>query len=253
MPRSIRAVCALAVFSIIGAVVFAQPVSRIKGRVVTEKGAPVKNADVRAEAFFGYAAGSFGGQRIFTTTTNEKGEWTIIGVKSGIWLFTVSSPGRIPETVALPIQMLVTVSSGASGLLLPWQLILKPELVPDSAYGSVLATANQAAHDTPDRVRTMMSAVPDDVDGDWLGGAGRIVLTVSEPGLAIQLFKRALERDPSSYRAALGIASSALLLRDFDTASRAFAAARDRTHDKDEQRFISAALDDLRNVKVSNK
>ena len=81
----------------------------------------------------------------------------------------------------------------------------------------------------------------------------RIVLTVGDPGLAIPLFKRALERDPSSYRAALGIASSALLLRDFDTASRAFAAARDRTHDKAEQKFLSAALDDLRNVKVSNK
>jgi hypothetical protein len=253
MSKSIPAVVALALWCVLGSILVAQPVSRLKGRVVTEKGEPIKNADVRAEAFFGYAAGAFGGQRIFTTTTNDKGEWTVIGVKSGIWLFTVSSPGRIPETVALPIQMLVTVSSGASGLLLPWQLILKPALVPDTAYGNVLATANQAAHDTPGRVTSMMSAVPDDADGDWLGGAGRIVLTVGEPGLAIQLFKRALERDPSSYRAALGIASAAVLLRDFDTASRAFAAARDRTHDKDEQKFISAALDDLRNVKVSNK
>ena len=39
--------------------------------------------------------------------------------------------------------MLVTVSSGASGLLLPWQLVLKPALVPDSAYGSVLASGNR--------------------------------------------------------------------------------------------------------------
>ena len=253
MSKYIPAVVALALFCLLGTTLVAQPVSRLKGRVVTEGGVPIKNADIRAEAFFGYAAGAFGGQRIFTATTNDKGEWTIIGVKSGIWLFTVAAPGRVPETVALPIQMLVTVSSGASGLLLPWQLILKPALVPDSTYGNVLATANQAAHDTPERVRTMMSAVPDDADGDFLGGAGRIVLTVGEPGLAIQLFKRALERDPSSYRAALGIASAALLLRDFDTASRAFAAARDRTHDKDEQKFISAALDDLRNVKVSNK
>ncbi|HEY2907865.1 MAG TPA: hypothetical protein VGJ29_18315 [Vicinamibacterales bacterium] len=252
MSKSILGV-ALMLCCLLGSVLIAQPVSRLKGRVVTEKGEPIKNADVRAEAFFGYAAGAFGGQRIFTTTTNEKGEWTIIGLKSGVWLFSVSSIGRIAETVALPVQMLVTVSSGASGLLLPWQLILKPALVPDSAYGGVLSTASQAAHDAPEKVRTMMSVVPDDADGDWLAGAGRILLTVAEPGLAIQLFKRALERDPSSYRAALGIASSALLLRDFDTASRAFAAARDRTHDKDEQKFISAALDDLRNVKVSNK
>jgi tetratricopeptide (TPR) repeat protein len=253
MSKSIRVATAIAAGCLFGSIAFAQPVSRLKGRVVTEKGEPVKDADVRAEAYFGYAAGNFAGQRTFGTKTDGKGEWTIIGLKSGVWLFEVSAAGRLPETVALPIQMLVTVSSGASGLMLPWQLILKPATVPDTAYGSVLATANEAAHTTPDKVRTMMTAVPDDVNGDWLGGAGRIVLTAGDPGLAIQLFKRALERDPSSYRAALGIASASMLLRDFDTASRAFAAARERTHDKDEQKFISAALDDLRNVKVSNK
>src|SRR5256885_7059360 len=101
MSRSIPAVVALALCCLLDSVLVAQPVSRVKGRVVTEKGIPVKNADVRVEAFFGYAAGPFGGQRIFTTTTNEKGEWTIVGVKSGVWLFTVSAPGEVPETVAL--------------------------------------------------------------------------------------------------------------------------------------------------------
>ena len=36
-----------------------QPVSRLKGRLVTERGEPVKDAEVRAEAFFGAAAGTF--------------------------------------------------------------------------------------------------------------------------------------------------------------------------------------------------
>jgi hypothetical protein len=253
MARRVRVTVIVALLWIVGSPAFAQPVSRLKGRIVTEKGEAVKDADIHAEAFFGFAAGDFAGQRTFATKTNDKGEWTIIGLKSGIWLFDVSAPGRIPETVALPIQMLVTVSSGVSGLLLPWQLVLKPAPVPDSAYGSVLANAIDAARSAPEKVRAMMSAIPDDVDGDWLSGAGRIVLTAHDPGLAFPLFRRALERDPSSYRAALGVASASLLLRDFDTASRAFAAARDRTHDKDEQKFISAALDDLRNVKVSNK
>lgn len=252
MAKFVR-VAMVAVGCLIGSAVLAEPVSRLKGRVVTDKGEPVKDADVRAEAYFGYAAGNFAGQRTFATKTNDKGEWTIIGLKSGIWLFDVSAPGRIPETVALPIQMLVTVSSGASGLLLPWQLVLKPALVPDSAYGGLLATAIETAQSAPGKLQAMMSAVPDDVDGDWLSGAGRILLVGHDPGLASPMFRRALERDPSSYRAALGVASASLLLRDFDTASRAFAAARDRTRDKDEQKFISAALDDLRNVKVPNK
>jgi hypothetical protein len=253
MSRSHHAAIALAFVSLCGSVLVAQPVSRLKGRVVTEKGEPVKDADVHAEAYFGFAAGDFAGQRTFAAKTNDKGEWTIIGLKSGIWLFDVSAPGRLPETVALPIQMLITASSGTSGLMLPWQLVLKPAPVPDDAYGSVLAIAIDAAHNEPAKLRSMMTAVPDDVNGDWLGGAGRIVLTAHDPGLAFPLFKRAFERDPSSYRAALGIASASLLLRDFDTASRAFAAARERTHDRDEQKFISAALDDLRNVKVPNK
>jgi hypothetical protein len=253
MTNFVRAAMAAALLSLVGATAAAQPVSRLKGRVVTEKGEPVKGADVKAEAFFGFAAGDFAGQRTFATTTNDKGEWTIIGLKSGIWLFAVSAPGRIPETVALPIQLLVTVSSGASGLMLPWQLALKSAPVPDTAQGKLLTAAIDALRTEPERVQAMMTAVPDGADGEWLGSAGRIVLAARNPGLAFPIFKQAFERDPSSYRAALGVASASLLLRDFDTASRAFAAARDRTKDKDEQRFISAALDDLRNVKGSNK
>jgi hypothetical protein len=41
-----------------------------------------------------------------------------------------------------------------------------------------------------------------------------------------------------------------LLERDFDSASRAFDAARSRTHDKDEQRFLSMAIADLATSKV---
>ncbi|HEX7140216.1 MAG TPA: hypothetical protein VF219_20370 [Vicinamibacterales bacterium] len=56
-------------------------------------------------------------------------------------------------------------------------------------------------------------------------------------------------RTASSYRAALGVASSFLLQRDFDGASRAFDAARNRTHDKDDQRFIPAAIGELAAIK----
>ena len=68
--------------------------------------------------------------------------------------------------------------------------------------------------------------------------------------LAQTLFKRALERDPSSYRAAMGVASVFVLQRDFDSASRAFDATRSRTHDKDEQKFLTAAIGDLATIKV---
>ena len=75
-------------------------------------------------------------------------------------------------------------------------------------------------------------------------------MVARDPGLAKTLFTRALERDPSSYRAALGVASIFVLERDFDSASRAFDAARSRTHDKDEQKFLTAAIGDLATIKV---
>jgi len=96
-----------------------------------------------------------------------------------------------------------------------------------------------------------LSEVPDDADAEYLAGAGRIALLARQFDVARTLFTRALETDPSSYRAALGIASMFLLRRDFDSASRAFDAARNRTRDKDEQRFIAAAISDLATIRYN--
>jgi hypothetical protein len=73
---------------------------RVKGRVVGERGDAIANAAVRAEAFYGYAAGTFSGQRIFTAQSNAKGEWSIGAMQPGIWQFDVVAPGRLAETWA---------------------------------------------------------------------------------------------------------------------------------------------------------
>jgi carboxypeptidase family protein len=224
---------------------------RIKGRVVSERAEPLANADVRLEAFFGYAAGTFAGQRTFTARTNTKGEWSVGALQPGIWLFEASAPGYLPETVALPIRILTTVSMGTSGQGLTWDLILKPIPEPDDASGPFLSEVAAAARaGKTDLVRDAFIRLPDDPTADYLASAGRIAMMARDMNLARTLFVRALERDPSSYRAALGVASMFLLQRDFDSASRAFDAARARTHDKSEQRFLSAALGDLATIKV---
>ena len=79
---------------------------------------------------------------------------------------------------------------------------------------------------------------------------GNIALIAHNPALARALFQRAIESDPTAYRATRGVASVFLLNRDFDSASRAFDAARSRTQDKDEMKFISAALGDLQTIRV---
>jgi tetratricopeptide (TPR) repeat protein len=224
---------------------------RVKGRVVTERGEPVDKAVVRAEAFFGYAAGTFAGPRKLDAETDRRGQWSIGAMQPGIWLFETSAPGYLPETIVLPIRILTTVSMGTSGMSLTWDLVLKPAGTPEGARGELLTQAAAAARDgKADDVRAALQTIPEDPDAEYLAGAGRVAILAREMALAKALFLRAIERDPSSYRATLGIASIFLLERDFDSASRAFDAARSRTHDKDEQRFLSAALGDLATIKV---
>ena len=224
---------------------------RLKGRVTNERGQPISNADVRLEAFFGYAAGTFSGPRLLSAQTNAKGEWNVGAMQPGIWLVEVFAPNYMPESVALAIRILTTVSMGTSGMALTWDLVLKPLEAPDDVSGRLLSEALEAARaGKADVVRTALSQIPADPTSDFLAGAGRVALVARDLALAQTLFKRALERDPASYRAVLGIASMFLLQRDFDSASRAFDATRSRTHDKDEQKFLSAAIGDLATIKV---
>jgi tetratricopeptide (TPR) repeat protein len=227
------------------------PAFRVKGRVVSDRGEPIANAAVRAEAFYGYAAGTFSGQRVFTAQTNGKGEWSIGAMQPGIWQFDVVAPGHLPEAVVLPIRILTTVSMGTSGMSLIWDLVLKPLRTPDDARGQMLGELTAYASDgKTELVRTGLERLPEDADADYLAGAGNVAMLAREAALARALYQRALERDPSSYRAARGVASIFLLQRDFDSASRAFDAARNRTHDKDELKFLSAAIGDLATVRV---
>jgi hypothetical protein len=224
---------------------------RVKGRVVTERGEPIDKADVRLEAFYGYAAGTFSGPRKLSAQSNAKGEWSVGALQPGIWLFEVSAPGYLPETVALPIRILTTVSMGTSGMSLVWDLVLKPLKAPDDVRGALLSQALGAMREAkPDEARAALRLIPDTADADFLAGGGRIAMLAGDRALAKTLFTSALGVDPSSYRAALGVASVFVLERDFDSASRAFDAARNRTRDKDEQKFLSAAIGDLATIKV---
>lgn len=246
-----RTLCVIATVAVAAPAMAQHAAFRIKGRVVTERGELLAKADVRLEAFFGYAGGTFAGPRTLSAHTNAKGEWNVGALQPGVWLFEVIAPGYLPETVVLPIRILTTVSMGTSGMTLTWDLILKPVPAPDDAQGELLQRAAAAAREgKADAVRTALQMIPEDPHSDFLSSAGRIAMVARDMDLARTLFLRALERDPSSYRAALGVASMFMLQRDFDSASRAFDATRSRTHDKDEQKFLSAAIGDLATIMV---
>ena len=233
-------------FVLTAAVLAAQPLDRLTGKVLTTRGEPVRDADVRVEAIFGFAGSDFLGQKTFSAKTNANGEWALIAFKSGIWMFDASLPGHVPDVVALPFNLVVPAGSGVNRMTPSWQPVLRPTPLPEGEIGQVLTEAADAARaGRSDRVLPLLRRVADSTDAGVLDAAGRIALLVRDAPVARPLFRRALERDPHSSRAALGMGSSALMQRDVDAAARAFGDARDRTKDKDERSYLSSAINDL--------
>lgn len=228
------------------AVAAAQPLDRLTGKVVTESGAPVADIEVRVEAIFGFAGGDFLGQRAFAARTNARGEWGLLAFKSGVWVFDAAAPGRLPDTIALPFNLVAPASSGIDRLTPAWHPLLRLVPAPSGDIGQMLDAAAEAARaKRPERVTPLLSRLADSNDAGVLTAAGSICLLMRDATVARPLFRRAVERDPASFRAALGMGSSALMQRDVDAAAAAFAKARSLTKDKDERGYLSAAILEL--------
>lgn len=224
----------------------AQPLDRLTGRVVMATGAPAPDTDVHVEAIFGFAGGDFLGQRTFTARTNAKGEWALLAFKSGIWVFDAAPAGQLPDVVALPFNLVAPASSGIDRLTPAWHPILRPSPPPLGDIGQTLLEAADAARALrPERVTPLLSRLADSNDAGVLTAAGSICLLMRDASVARPLFRRALERDPTSFRAALGMGSTALMQRNVDAAAKAFGEARNLTKDKDERGYLSAAISEM--------
>jgi hypothetical protein len=237
---------AAAAVVVLGLAVAAQPLDRLTGKVVAERGEPLKDVDVRVEALFGFAGSDFLGQRTFSARTNEKGTWALLAFKAGIWIFDASAPGQLPDAVALPFNLVVPPGSGIAGVVPVWHPILRLAPLPEGDIGRILADAADAARaGRPERVTPLLSRLSDSGDVNVLVAAGRICLLMRDPTVARPFFRRALDRDPKSFGAALGMGSTALMQRDVDAAGRAFSEARNLTREKDERSYLSAAVAEL--------
>ena len=84
----------------------------------------MSGADVRVEARFGFGGAEFTGQRTYSTTTNAKGEWSIIGFTAGAWIFDASASGYLPHVVALPFNLITPAGQGLDTMPL-WQPMLR--------------------------------------------------------------------------------------------------------------------------------
>ncbi len=77
----------------------AQPlVGRLAGTVKNEVGQPVKAATIRAVNPSAIPSE-------FTTTSDQKGNWSILGLRSGLWEVIASAPGFESSTVAARVAL----------------------------------------------------------------------------------------------------------------------------------------------------
>jgi tetratricopeptide (TPR) repeat protein len=94
--RFVRLLPAALLFAAIAHPVFAQ-IGRVNGVAKDEDGQPLKGATITAD-------NSNIGQS-FTSTTDDKGRFQLLGLRSGTWRFIAQAPGFEPEVGTLPVRM----------------------------------------------------------------------------------------------------------------------------------------------------
>ena len=95
-----RAVLTAALLAVASTVAFAQ-VGRVAGQVKNDAGEPIKGASVVAE-------NPQASPSSYTATTDDKGRWSVIGLKSGRWKFTASASGYEQESGTINVATVGT-------------------------------------------------------------------------------------------------------------------------------------------------
>lgn len=214
----------LTVLAVIPRPASAQMAHRLKGVVVDDDGKRVAGARVRAAALAGFLGGQFVGQRDFSVTANSKGEWTVLGLTAGVWLFQADAAGSLPAAIVLTIDFSSRRPISATGGQLRWELPIT--LRRADGQGALTATADAVLAGDPAAAQQISAlSVSDDVA--QLVAAGELALIARQGGLADALFARVLAKEPKHPRALVGVGSAALMNSDWDRASKHYWQARD--------------------------
>lgn len=245
MVRQIFAL-ALSAGLVAAVTVDAQMAHRLKGSLRSSAGAALAGANVRADNLAGFRGEQFVGQKEHATTPNDKGEWNITGIESGLWLFSTSAPESIPAVVVLPVKMSARQQVSAVGNSLTWQLPLAS--YPAAEHPLLKASLDLlSAGKKEEATQAITIALGPDVPIETRVAAGELALLVQQASLAKTIFALALQAQPKHPRALLGSASAALLARDWELAGKMLWEARDLAP-KEQRQALAAAIDDLRAI-----
>src|SRR5918994_6053713 len=114
--RKLLTAMALGVALVVSALPAAAQTGRVGGTVKDQQGQPIKGATVVAE-------NPSSSPSSFTATTDDKGRFSIIGLRSGTWKVTASAPGFNPGGGSLPVRTIgapnppidIVLAPGATG------------------------------------------------------------------------------------------------------------------------------------------
>lgn len=222
----------------------AQTSYRLKGTIKDEQGAAVAGARVRAEAIQGFRGEQFVGQKEFATTTNDKGEWNILGLTAGMWVFEATAQSLMPQVIVIPIQYTNRKMVSAIGGQLSWDL---PMTLSHANHALLKSAIDAAAAGRKDEAISLTGGVAGDTDLDAQCGGGHLALLLRQHGLAAAIFRQIAAREPKHACAALGQSSAALMQGDVVSGGRLLWEARDLAP-QNQRRALAAAITDLQQI-----
>ncbi len=197
---------------------------RVGGTVKDEAGQPVKGATVTAE-------NPNSSPNTFTATTDDKGRFSIIGMKAGPWTFTAQAPGFAPEAGKLNVQTI-----GSPNPPLTFTLKKGGAAAPSSALGSMAAKDLQAELAAADQLynaqkwddaiaayRAIMAKAPSlSVINLQVAAAYR---NKKDYDSALAAYNELLKADPNNDKAKIGIGMTNLEKGDIEAAEKTLQAA----------------------------
>jgi len=124
-----RIVVGVLLTTFLSSAAFAQS-ARAIGTVKDTNGRPIKGATVRA-------VNRDASPSQITSTTDDKGRWAMIGLKTGTWQFTVEAPGFTPVQANAPVRVAATPPMG-------FALARDPGPIPGALDKSVLQSVTAA-------------------------------------------------------------------------------------------------------------
>jgi len=124
-----RIVVGVLLTTLLSSAAFAQS-ARAMGTVKDTSGRPIKGATVRA-------VNRDASPSQITSTTDDKGRWAMIGLKTGTWQFTVEAPGFTPVQANAPVRVAATPPMG-------FALARDPGPIPNALDKNVLQSVTAA-------------------------------------------------------------------------------------------------------------